>query len=106
MTQKITTIKSFQAQISHQESLIARMKAREAEILEQTALKEGLLEQTEKDLVSKICALTSTSVCLTDAQDEIQDMRQKCGEKEEKLEILQVQNRQLQDDLTKVNFSH
>ena len=106
LTQKITTIKSFQAQISHQESLIARMKAREAEILEQTALKEGLLEQTEKDLVSKICALTSTSVCLTDAQDEIQDMRQKCGEKEEKLEILQVQNRQLQDDLTKVNFSH
>merc|ERR1712029_745898 len=105
LTQKITTIESFQVQISHQESLIARMEAKEAKNLQQIALKEDLLEQTEKDLVAKICALTSTSVCLTDAQDEILDIRKKLDEKEEKLEILQVDHCKIMDNFNQLNAS-
>merc|ERR1712062_234548 len=105
LTLKITTIESFQVQISHQESLIARMEAKEAKNLQQIALKEDLLEQTEKDLVAKICALTSTSVCLTDAQDEILDIRKKLDEKEEKLEILQVDHCKIMDNFNQLNAS-
>ena len=105
LTQKITTIESGMFLVfSHQESLIARMAANEAKNLQEIALKEDLLEQTEKDLVAKICALTLTSVCLTDAQDEILDIQKKLDEKEEKLEILQVDHCKIMDDFNQVFF--
>ena len=105
LTQKITTIESGMFLVfSHQESLIARMAAKEASYLQEIAMKEDLLEQTEKDLVAKICALTSTSVCLTDAQDEILDIRKKLDEKEEKLEILQVDHCKIMDNFNQVFF--
>ena len=103
--EKITTIESGMFLVfSHQESLIARMAAKEASYLKEIAMKEDLLEQTEKDLVAKICALTSTSVCLTDAQDEILDIRKKLDEKEEKLEILQVDHCKIMDNFNQVYF--
>ena len=109
LTQKITAMESFSTKISHQESLIARMEAseaREAEILRQTSLKseklEGLLEQTEKDLVVKINQLNCTSVCLTEANVEIQSLQESLSEKVENMEILQRQHEKLQSDFTQV----